>query len=176
MPQKACGSDFKWLFSFDGIFIFIWNAPKLQKFKWKCICHHRKKASFTSFLGHFILHFVLYFHQAKCCTIIIVHKRFLWELCNRWLIHVKHIRTRHGLSLTSCLTMAVSSCLKDSEIYNGMNDGDYEYLALEVGRDRGHIKNRTFRKSFYPKVEFESECWSSLRKIGHFTENTFTSH
>jgi len=65
----------------------------------------------------------------------IVPKRFLWELCNRWLIHVEHRQYWHGPFVTSSFIIAVSSRLNDSEISLGMNDGDYEYLGLKVRRD-----------------------------------------
>ena len=50
---------------------------------------------------------------------------------------------------------------KDSAYYAGTKDGDFEYLGLEAGRGGGILE---FRTLVYPTAEFESECWSSLRK------------
>ena len=57
--------------------------------------------------------------------------KFLWELCNRWLIHVKHILRGHCPSMTSGLVRHTTTYHSHLDIYDGSRGGDSEYLGLE---------------------------------------------
>ena len=82
-----------------------------------------------------IIYFLdVYFSHIQNCiqlVITIVPKRFLWELCNRWLIHVKHILRGHCPSMTSGSVRHTTTYHSHSDVYDGSREEDSEYLGLK---------------------------------------------
>ena len=102
---------------------------------------------------------------------IMVLKRFLWELCNWWLIHVKHRLYWHGPALTCCLTKFVTTGQNKSRRFWNILGNERWRSGIFRCRGGDIVEIRTLsgrQSSSCPNVD-------QVCDIGHFTENNYKS-